>query len=431
MIIKKARQFQGELYLPGDKSISHRAAILAAISEQTVNIRNFNQGKDCLSTLDCLLQLGIPVKIQNSRITIQGKGLRGFHNPEQPLNAGNSGTTMRLLSGLLAGQQFSSIITGDESLNKRPMKRIIHPLIRMGAQIYSTPEYTAPLQIVGTDLSGISHKLQVASAQVKSCIILAGLLASTKTNIIEPVQTRNHTELMLNLTVEKSSEGNTILVEPGTVPHFVKTYNIPGDISNAAYLIAGALICKDGTALLRNVGINPTRAGVLDVLESMGAEFTIRNSSCLMGEDIADIQIHQSRLRGISIGGDIIPNVIDEIPILAVIGSVAEGSFSVRDAAELRVKECDRITAIVRNLRNMGTAIEEHDDGFTIYGGNKLKGTDIKTYGDHRIAMAFTIAGLVAEGETVIDNPGAATISYPGFWRVIENFTNKQVANDR
>jgi len=427
MIIKNTRTFTGEYSFPGDKSISHRAALLGAISEQRIEIRNYNPGLDCASTLQCLRQLGVSITIENDTVTVHGKGLGGFTRPVETLDAGNSGTTMRLLTGLLAGQKFPSVISGDDSLNSRPMNRIIDPLCRMGARIAATPDQTAPLKISGTPLKGITYTLPVNSAQVKSCIILAGLLATSETTVIEPVQTRNHSELMLGLPVEKTPDGNIIRVTPGKTPRFPDTFTIPGDISGAAFLMAGALICDNGAVTLRNIGINPTRAGILDILKEMGADITVQNRRTVLGEDTADLTVRQSDLKGITIDGDIIPNVIDEIPILAVLGSYASGTFSVRGAGELRVKECDRISAIADNLLRMGAAIEEFPDGFTIKGGKKLNGTTIRTYGDHRIAMAFTIAGLAAEGETIIDNPAAATVSFPGFRDVIGEFTNGTV----
>ena len=417
---------KGTVSVPGDKSISHRCIMFGSIADGTTEIHNFLSGADCLATIRCFRMLGIEIKQDGSTVTVRGKGLHGLSAPSRILDVGNSGTTTRLLSGILAGQPFESKLSGDESLNSRPMKRIIDPLTQMGANISSILRNgCAPLYIAPSRLHGIHYDSPVASAQVKSCILLAGLYADGETSVTEPGLSRNHTELMLkefgadirsvhNLDCSRT----TAIIRPCRELHGQKI-TVPGDISSAAYFIAAGLIVPDSEIRITNVGINPTRAGILKVCEDMGARIELSNERTEGGEKIADITVRTSRLHGTVIEGDIIPALIDEIPVIAVMASVAEGHTVIRDAAELKVKETDRIETVTDNLKAMGCDVTPTDDGMIIKGG-KLKGASIHTLLDHRIAMAFSIAALAAEGRTRILDSKCVDVSYPTFYDTFE-----------
>ena len=417
---------KGSVTVPGDKSISHRCIMFGSIADGITEVRNFLQGADCLATIRCFRSLGIEIEETDSTVTVHGKGLHGLSAPDGILDVGNSGTTTRLLSGILAGQPFESRLSGDESLNSRPMKRIIDPLTRMGAHISSIPgNGCAPLRITPSSLHGIHYDSPVASAQVKSCILLAGLYADGETSVTEPSLSRNHTELMLRefgadirTTHALDSTRATASIRPCSGLYGQKI-TVPGDISSAAYFIAAGLIVPDSEILIENVGINPTRAGILKVCEDMGGNITLLNERTEGGEKIADILVKTSSLHGITIEGDIIPTLIDEIPVIAVMAAVAEGTTVIKDAAELKVKETDRIETVTDNLKAMGCNVTPTADGMIITGG-KLRGASIHTLLDHRIAMAFSIAALVAEGTTKILDSKCVDVSYPTFYDTFE-----------
>ena len=417
---------KGTVSVPGDKSISHRGIMFGSIADGTTEIHNFLPGADCLATIRCFRALGIEIEQEGSTVTVHGKGLHGLSAPSHILDVGNSGTTTRLLSGILAGQPFESKLSGDESLNSRPMKRIIGPLTQMGADISSILHNgCAPLYIAPSQLHGIHYDSPVASAQVKSCILLAGLYADGETSVTEPGLSRNHTELMLKefgadirSVHDLDCSRTTAIIQPGRELHGQKL-TVPGDISSAAYFIAAGLIVPDSEIRITNVGINPTRAGILKVCEDMGARIELSNERTEGGEKIADITVRTSRLHGTVIEGDIIPALIDEIPVIAVMAAVAEGTTVIRDAAELKVKETDRIETVTDNLKAMGCDVTPTEDGMIINGG-KLKGASIHTLLDHRIAMAFSIAALAAEGRTRILDSKCVDVSYPAFYDTFE-----------
>ena len=417
---------KGSVTVPGDKSISHRCIMFGSIADGITEVRNFLQGADCLATIRCFRSLGIEIEETDSTVTVHGKGLHGLSAPDGILDVGNSGTTTRLLSGILAGQPFESRLSGDESLNSRPMKRIIDPLTQMGARISSIPgNGCAPLHIAPSSLHGIHYDSPVASAQVKSCILLAGLYADGETSVTEPSLSRNHTELMLRefgadirTTHALDSTRATASIRPCSGLYGQKI-TVPGDISSAAYFIAAGLIVPDSEILIENVGINPTRAGILKVCEDMGGNITLLNERTEGGEKIADILVKTSSLHGITIEGDIIPALIDEIPVIAVMAAVAEGTTVIKDAAELKVKETDRIETVTDNLKAMGCNVTPTADGMIITGG-KLRGASIHSLLDHRIAMAFSIAALVAEGTTKILDSKCVDVSYPTFYDTFE-----------
>lgn len=417
---------KGTVSVPGDKSISHRGIMFGSIADGTTEIHNFLPGADCLATIRCFRTLGIEIEQEGSTVTVHGKGLHGLSAPSHILDVGNSGTTTRLLSGILAGQPFESKLSGDESLNSRPMKRIIDPLTQMGADISSILHNgCAPLYIAPSRLHGIHYDSPVASAQVKSCILLAGLYANGETSVTEPGLSRNHTELMLKefgadirSVHDLDCSRTTAIIQPGRELHGQKL-TVPGDISSAAYFIAAGLIVPDSEIRITNVGINPTRAGILKICEDMGARIELSNERTEGGEKIADITVRTSRLHGTVIEGDIIPALIDEIPVIAVMAAVAEGTTVIRDAAELKVKETDRIETVTDNLKAMGCDVTPTEDGMIINGG-KLKGASIHTLLDHRIAMAFSIAALAAEGRTRILDSKCVDVSYPAFYDTFE-----------
>ncbi len=417
MYIKKSQGLRGEITIPGDKSISHRGIMLGALAKGTTKITNFLQGADCLSTIRCFRQMGIEVENNGEEVLVHGKGLHGLTAPQEILDAGNSGTTVRLLSGILASQDFSSTLTGDSSIQKRPMKRVIDPLTQMGAKIHSLQgNGCAPLAIQGSPLKAIHYQSPVASAQVKSCVLLAGLYAEGTTSVTEPTLSRDHSERMLSyLGAQVTSQGTTVSVEPEPLLE-AREIQVPGDISSAAYFIAAGLLIPGSQILIRNVGINPTRSGMLSICQAMGADIRYLNERKDDWEPTADLLVTSCPLKGTVIEGEIIPSLIDELPILAVMAAFAQGETIIRDAAELRVKESDRIEAIVENLSAMGADITGTPDGMIIRGGRELTGTKIRTYKDHRIAMSFAIGGMASEGVTDLEDGECVCISYPRFY---------------
>lgn len=418
MLIEPAHSLKGEISIPGDKSISHRSVMFGALARGVTEVTHFLQGADCLSTISCFQKLGIEIENTPGRILIHGKGLHGLKPPQDVLDAGNSGTTVRLISGILAGQSFSSTLTGDASIQKRPMKRIISPLRQMGADIMGlNGNDCAPLSISGAPLKGIHYQSPVASAQVKSCILLAGLYADGQTSVTEPSLSRNHTELMLASFGASLSSHNTtatICPDPKLTGQKIK---VPGDISSAAYFIAAALLVSNSEILIRNVGINPTRDGILRVAESMHGSIEKLNVHETSGEPVCDLLIKPGNLRGTMIEGDLIPALIDEIPVIAVMAACAQGTTVIKDAAELKVKESNRIETIVTNLKAMGADITATEDGMIIRGGRPLHHAVIDPHADHRIAMATAVAGLIAEGGVEISNAECVNISYPEFYQ--------------
>lgn len=417
MKFTKSLPLKGELTIPGDKSISHRAVMLGAISQGTTSVTNFLRGADCLSTISCFRKMGIAIEENPTEILIHGKGLHGLSAPETVLDVGNSGTTMRLLSGILAGQDFSSSLTGDASIRKRPMKRIITPLSLMGASIESIPgNGCAPLAIQGMPLTGIHYQSPVSSAQVKSCVLLAGLYADSTTKVTEPFVSRNHSELMLrSFGAEIQTEGTTVSVQPDPLLTGQKV-EVPGDISSAAYFIAAGLLIPGSEILIKNVGINPTRDGILRVCRAMGADIEILNEQEHCGELTADLLVRHSALKGTVIEGGMIPTLIDELPVIAVMAAFAEGTTIIRDAQELKVKESNRLDIIVHHLKEMGADVTPAPDGMIIRGGKPLTGAVLDSHMDHRIAMSFAIAAMAGNGETEILNSDCVSISYPDFY---------------
>lgn len=415
--ITKSAGLRGELTIPGDKSISHRAIMLGALADGTTEISNFLQGADCLSTISCFQEMGVDIDNRTDRVIIHGVGLHGLKAPARTLDAGNSGTTTRLISGILAGQPFTSVLNGDASIQKRPMKRIIDPLTQMGADIRSLKQNgCAPLQIRGGHLCGISYQSPVASAQVKSCVLFAGLYADGTTSVTEPVRSRNHTELMLSgFGAQVTSAGATVSVTPKPQLHGQKIA-VPGDISSAAYWIAAGLAVPNSEFLLKNVGINPTRDGILRVAEAMGANIIRENVHTVSGEAVCNLIIRSSNLHGTTVCGELIPTLIDEIPVIAVLACFADGETVIRDAQELKVKESNRIDTVVEGLRAMGADITATDDGMIIHGGAMLHGAEIDSHLDHRIAMSFAVAGLLCDTPTTILNADSVIISYPDFF---------------
>ncbi|MBQ7506729.1 MAG: 3-phosphoshikimate 1-carboxyvinyltransferase [Lachnospiraceae bacterium] len=416
MEIKPASSMQGELTVPGDKSISHRAVMLGAIAEGKTHVTGFLPGADCLSTIDSFRKLGIEIEHEGTTVTVKGKGLDGLRAPTSVLNVGNSGTTMRLLSGILSGQSFQAVLDGDASIRKRPMKRIITPLSAMGAEIFGHDgTECAPLSITGSRLHGISYASPVASAQVKSCILLAGLYADGETTVTEPALSRDHTERMLSACgAVLKVDGLSVTVQPR--PRLIaQNVVVPGDISSAAYFIAAALLVPGSEVRIKNVGINPTRDGILKVAAAMGAEIEYQNRREASGEPVADLLVRTAPLHGTRIAGDLIPTLIDELPVIAVMAACAEGETEIRDAAELKVKETDRIATVVQNLQAVGIEAEPLADGMVIRGG-RIRGGEIEAFGDHRIAMAFAVAGLASKEGVKIKGAEAVSVSYPSFF---------------
>ena len=401
--------------------------MFAAMGDGQSKLKNYSSARDCQSTLDCLEALGVRVKREPDLITIEGVGIDGLRQASQMLDVGNSGSTIRMLSGILAGQNFTTEITGDESIQRRPMKRVIDPLSLMGARIEAREGNFAPLKINGGNLAGnlkaIEYTPPVASAQVKSCVLLAGLFADGKTTVVEKTPTRNHTEVMLRevgAAIETSTDGERISVTGRQRLKPLGEYTVAGDLSSAAFFIVAALIAPDAEIRLRHIGVNPSRTALIDVLKQIGGQIEVENQRLAHGEPVADFLIRSSKLRGdLELSGAVIANLIDEIPILAVAATQLEGTLTIRDARELRVKESDRIRSIVNNLRLMGIEVEEFDDGLRLKGRQQLSGASVESFGDHRIAMAFAVAGLIAEGETEIVGAEAASVSLPEFYQLL------------
>lgn len=426
-VMQPASALAGELTVPGDKSISHRSIMLGAIANGTTTVRGFLRGEDNLSTCSAFRAMGIIIEDDGEMVSIQGKGLRGLTEPTDVLDCGNSGTTIRLLSGLLAGQNFFSVVTGDQYLRKRPMKRVVEPLTRMGAHISGRKGDTlAPLAIRGGSLEGIGYDSPVSSAQVKSAIMLAALYANGETSVREPSLSRDHSERMFRLfgaSLETFNNGVTIR---GGVELEARDITVPGDISSAAFFMVAALITRNSELLIRNVGVNPTRTGIIDILTAMGGNITLQDVREASGEPVADILVRSSQLHGIEIGGDLVPRAIDEFPAVCVAAACAQGVTTLRDARELRVKETDRIAAMAVNLRRLGVQVNEHEDGMELIGAESLTGgVEVQSFGDHRIAMSLAVAGLVAAGGVTVNDVGCVATSFPNFFALLGQVVGK------
>ncbi|GBE03284.1 3-phosphoshikimate 1-carboxyvinyltransferase 1 [bacterium BMS3Abin09] len=424
----------GEVTPPSDKSISHRAIMFSSLAEGESVIRNFLRAEDPMRTLEAFIQMGVDIKdsfqlsalsSQDNEIIVNGKGLHGLKKPEGIIDCGNSGTTMRLLSGLLAGQPFDSTLTGDEFLLKRPMQRVIGPLTQMGAEISSEEGGLPPLKIKGGSLKPIEYDSSIASAQVKSAVLLAGLYCDGTTTVIEPGRSRDHTERMLKaLGADIKIDGLQVSITGGAALGPMDI-TVPGDLSSAAFFIVAGLIVSGSELVVKNVGINPTRTGIIDVLKAMGADIRIENERDVSGEPVADISVSYSELKGIDIGGDMVLKAIDEFPIICVAAAKAKGMTKITGAGELRVKESDRISAMASELKKMGVNIEELEGGIIIEGREDLKPAQVMSHGDHRIAMSMIIAGLTAEGETVVEDTDCVNTSFPGFMQILESLLCK------
>ncbi|HEV2176902.1 MAG TPA: 3-phosphoshikimate 1-carboxyvinyltransferase [Terriglobia bacterium] len=423
--IKPAKRVTGSIRMPGDKSISHRYAMLAAIAEGPSELKHFSPSADCGSTLACLARLGVGIERRDVSVMVHGAGLGGLRQPAGALDAGNSGTTMRMLSGILAGQPFRSALMGDQSLSRRPMQRVIDPLTRMGAHIASAEGGFPPLEIVGGALRAIRYELPVASAQVKSAVLLAGLFAEGVTEVVEPATTRDHTEIALEQMGAAVGRHRRTISVRGGVSLRGKAFHIPGDISAAAFFIAAALLVPESNLVIQNVGLNPTRTAILDVLAPMGAAVRVLNVEMIDGELVGDLHVETSALEGGAIPPLAVPRLMDELPVLAVLGTQTELGISFRGAAELRLKESDRIRAVAGNLRRCGAEVEEFADGLCVAGGQRLRGAEIASHGDHRIAMAFAVAGLVAHGATVIRDSACVEVSFPHFFDALKQVVKR------
>jgi 3-phosphoshikimate 1-carboxyvinyltransferase len=418
--ISPASSVSGSITLPGDKSISHRYAMLAAIAEGSSKISNYSSGADCQSTLACLRALGIGIERQNGTVTIHGRGLDGLRKAADVLDAGNSGSTIRMLSGILAAQPFETTIGGDESLSKRPMQRVMQPLSQMGAHIDARDNRFPPLTIHGGKVHAIDYTLPVASAQVKSCVLLAGLFAEGRTTVHEPVRTRDHTEIALR-EFGADVDADRLSISVQGRPHLRgRDLEVPGDLSSAAFFLVAALIVQESSLTIRGVGLNPTRAALLDFLAEMGAQIKILDVRSAGGELIGDVLIRKSPIRGGLLEKARAAALIDEIPVLAVLGAASEEGLTVRDASELRVKETDRIATIAENFQRMGLAIEVNPDGFRVPGKQRFHAAEVDSFGDHRIAMAFSVAALAADGKCTIAGADAASVSFPEFFATLQ-----------
>ncbi len=429
--VRRPATIRGEITPPGDKSISHRAAILNGLAEGKALIRNFSPGMDCRSTLSCLRALGVGTRSIDeitSAIEVEGVGIRGFTEPEDILDAGNSATTMRLMTGLLAAQSCLSIISGDHSLRSRPMGRLILPLRLMGAKIWGRGRDTlAPLAIKGQELRGVEYALPVASAQIKSAILIAALFTQKgRTTVQEPLPSRDHTERLLQtMGIKVTADGPFITLIPPTTPPKAIDIPVPGDISSAAYWLVLGTVHPDAKITIRDVGVNPTRTGIIDVLQAMGAKIRVENTRIAANEPVADLIVQSSELCETRLEGDLIPRIIDEIPVVAVAASLAKGTTTIKDAGELRVKETDRISLLAQEMSKLGASLEELPDGMKISGPARLLGAHCSSHGDHRLAMALAVAGCFADGETVIEDAEAVEISYPTFWQELERLTTQ------
>ncbi len=417
--ISPASALTGAITLPGDKSISHRYAMISAIADGESRIHNYSTGADCHSTLSCVRALGIDVEVAGAEVVIRGKGLDGLRAPSGDLDAGNSGSTIRMLSGILAAQPFLTRIFGDESLSRRPMQRIMRPLAEMGAEIGAREDKFPPLEIHGTRLRPIDYTLPVPSAQVKTCVLLAGLFAEGQTSVSEPVASRDHTEIALREFGADLKIAQRKITLSGR-PHLTgRELMVPADLSSAAFFIVAALLVPGSQLTIRGVGLNPTRSALLDFLTGMGAKILIPTLECWNGELIGDIIVQHSELKGGTVEGALTAALIDEIPVLAILGAATEEGLIVKDAGELRVKETDRIRTVVENLRRLGVEAEERADGMVIPGRQKFRAGQFDSFGDHRIAMAFAVAALLADGPSVIENAEAASVSFPEFWSTL------------
>ena len=426
LVLEKVNKLTGNIFVPGDKSISHRSLILGSISQGETRVYNLLNSLDCLRTLECMQSLGVKIELEeDNSVNIKGKGLYGLQESKVILDVGNSGTTIRLLTGLLSGQNFYSVLNGDNSIRKRPMKRVVQPLRLMGADIWGREDgHFAPLSIKGRKLNFLQYTLPVASAQVKSALLLAGLYTTGETVISEPLPTRDHTERMLEIMQgDIKISPPEIKIKGGTELRSTDIF-IPGDISSAAYFIAAASILRDSQIIVKQVGVNPTRTGVIEILKKMGTKIDILNYQMKSNEPRADLKLEYSELKGIEIKEKMVPFLIDELPLIAVVATQAQGKTLVSGARELRVKESDRIKAIVSELKKMGADIEEEKDGFTVNGPTRLHGAVCESYNDHRIAMSLAVAALLAEGKTVIRNSECIDISFPGFEMTLENLIN-------
>ncbi len=417
--INRITKIKGCITVPGDKSISHRAVMLAGISKGKSVITGFLRGEDCLSTIACCRKLGVDIWEDQGSVIVQGRGLYGLTEPEDVLNAGNSGSTMRMMSGILAGQDFVSVVSGDASLRSRPMARIVKPLREMGAAIDGRKNAgLAPLVIRGGSLKGISYSMPVSSAQVKSAVLLAGLYAQGETSVIEDTVSRDHTERMLAyFGANVDVRGTKATVKPSEL--YGVEVEVPGDISSAAFFLAAAAVIPGSELTIKNVGINPTRTGIIDILLNMGADLTLDHIRTAGGEAVADISVRGRKLHGTEISGEMIPRLIDEIPVIAAIAAAAEGKTTITGAAELKVKESNRIAAMVAELKKLGVAIAELEDGMEIIGPNRIAGGVVESYDDHRIAMAMAVCGLMAEGTVEINRTECVAISFPGFFELL------------
>ena len=425
MHITPVRRLNGEIRVQGDKSISHRAVIFGSIANGVVTVTNFLPSDDCIATMRAFKAMGVSIEEpKRDTLEIHGKGLNGLTEPPDILEMGNSGTSARLLCGLLSGQPFFSVMTGDSSLRRRPMKRVVEPLRLMGANIWGRSDgYYLPLAVKGGGLKGISYRLPVASAQVKSAVLLAGLYAEGKTSVEEAAPTRDHTERMLRYfgaSLELEKDGKVITIKGGE-RLYARDIEVPRDISAAAFFMVGASILDGSEIMIKDAGLNPARTGIIDVLKKMGASINVSNIRDRSGEPVGDIYVRSSCLKGIEISGEIIPRVVDELPVLCVAAAVADGETLIKDAAELRVKESDRIAVMAECLSAMGVKVEVFDDGMRITGGKRLKGAICNSHGDHRIAMSMAIAGLVADGETIIEDTECIKTSFPRFEETLRN----------
>jgi 3-phosphoshikimate 1-carboxyvinyltransferase len=418
--VTSAKKLEGTVQFGGDKSISHRYAMLAAIANGESEIHFFSPSADCQSTLHCLKSLGVKVERKDNVVKIAGVGLDGLRAPKGPLDAGNSGSTIRMLSGILSGQPFRSVLVGDESLSRRPMKRVADPLTLMGARFKTADKGCPPIEIEGGNLKPIRYEMPVASAQVKSAVLLAGLFAEGETEVVEKHPTRDHTEIALELMGADIGRHQQTIAVRGRARLEGKKLYVPGDLSSAAFFIAAGLIVPDCNLMLHNVGLNPTRTALLDALVPMGGRVKVVNLEMLNGELLGDLHIDSSQLTGGEIPPELVPGLIDELPVLSVLGTQTEQGLTFRGAAELRVKESDRLAAVVENLRRMGAEVEEFLDGLRVAGRQKLRGAEIDPHADHRIAMAFAIAALVAEGTTVIKDSSCVDISFPDFFETLQ-----------
>lgn len=423
---KQIKSVRGEITVPGDKSISHRAIMLGSIALGITTVKGLLRGEDNIATLDAFRAMGVDIRDEGEIVTIRGKGLHGLEEPADILDCGNSGTSMRLITGILAGQKFFSVLTGDQYLRKRPMKRVLDPLGRMGAEIFARAGGNlAPMAIVGKKLNGISYESPISSAQVKSAILLAGLYASGETRVVEPQISRDHSERMLRYfgaDIELLPNGVKLRGERELQGGEVA---VPGDISSAAFFIVAALLVPGSELLIRNVGINPTRTGILDILTAMGASLQTVNPRETSGEPVADLLVTSSRLKGIEIGGDLVPRSIDEFPVICIAAALAEGKTIIRDAHELRVKETDRIAAMARNLEKAGVIVTETADGMEIQGVEQIRGCVADSFGDHRIAMSMLVAGLTTKDGVTVEDVECIATSFPNFTDLMEKVAVK------